>query len=578
MTAPGLRKLEDELRQLKSEERPSIIRAIAEARSHGDLSENAEYHAARERQSFVEGRILELEEIVSSVEVIDPSTLSGDQVKFGAQVRLIDEETDKEATYQIVGAYEADIKSGRISVSSPLAKSLIGKKTGDTVSVPAPGGDRSYEILAISYAAAGTGLCPERSRVWGRRPQRGSGAEPLSLIGIGDVRDAAERIRGKVLRTPTIASAAVSSAAGCEVLLKLDNLQAVGSFKERGAANKLALLSEAERRWGVVAVSAGNHAQGVARHASLLGIRAVIVMPLATPVSKITRTASWGAEIVLHGETLAESTAHAAMLAERDGLVSVHPYDDPAIMAGQGTMALEIVEDCGAIDVLVAPIGGGGLIGGCAAVMASLCPEAEIVGVQVAGHDSLSGWPDAERVPLGGATIAEGIAVASVGRAPLAMIRAHVDAVLTVPERVIEDAIALLAEGAKQVSEGAGAAALAGVLAFGERFRGRRVVVPVCGANIDSRILANVLLRNLLRDGRLLRLRMEIPDRPGVLADIATRIGGSGGNIIEVSHQRLFASPSVQNAELEVMVEARDPAHAAEITTALSSSYVVRRG
>ena len=395
------------------------------------------------------------------------------------------------------------------------------------------------------------------------------------MIGVSEVRDAAERIAGRVLRTPTVASAAVSRACGCDVLLKLDNLQAVGSFKERGAANKLALLSDAERARGVVAMSAGNHAQGVARHASLLGIASVIVMPRGTPVSKITRTAFWGARVVLHGETLVDAMAHATMLAERDGLVFVHPYDDPAIMAGQGTMALEVLEDHGAI---VVPIGGGGLIAGCAAVMSALCPAAEIIGVQVAGYDSLGLYPGVETLPLGGATIAEGIAVASVGRAPLAMIRAHVDAVLTVPERVIEDAIALLAEGAKQVSEGAGAAALAGVLAFGERFRGKRVVVPVCGANIDSRILANVLLRNLLRDGRLLRLRMEIPDRPGVLADIATRIGGSGGNIIEVSHQRLFAAPSVQNAELEVMVEARDPAHATEITTALSSSYVVRRG
>ena len=362
------------------------------------------------------------------------------------------------------------------------------------------------------------------------------------------------------------------------MLLKLDNLQAVGSFKERGAANKLALLTERERARGVVAMSAGNHAQGVARHARLLGMRSVIVMPRGTPVSKITRTAGWGAEVVLHGDTLADAMAFATMLGERDGLVFVHPFDDLAIMAGQGTMALEVVEDCGAVDAIVVPIGGGGLISGCAAGMAELCPAAALIGVQVAGHDSLGVHPGEESVPLGGATIAECIAVGSVGRLPLAMIRAHVDAVLTVPERVIEDAIALLAEGAKQVAEGAGAAALAGVLAFAERFAGRRVVVPVCGANIDSRILANVLLRNLLRDGRLLRLRMEIPDRPGVLADIATKIGGSGGNIIEVSHQRLFAAPSVQNAELEVMVEARDPMHATEITMALSESYVVRRG
>ena len=393
-----------------------------------------------------------------------------------------------------------------------------------------------------------------------------------------DVRDAADRIRHSIIRTPTVGSAAVSAFCGCDVRLKLDNLQAVGSFKERGAANKLALLSRGERERGAVAASAGNHAQGVARHASLLGMRAVIVMPIATPASKVTRTAAWGAEIVMHGETFAEAHLHACTLAERDGLVFVHAFDELAIMAGQGTLALELFEDDGPADVLVVPVGGGGLISGCAVVVDALSPATAIIGVQVAGYDSLKNHPGEETVPLGGATIAEGIAVASVGRAPLAVMRRHVDAVLTVPERVVEDAIALLAEGAKQVAEGAGAAALAGVLAFPERFKGKRVAMPICGGNIDSRILANVLLRNLLRDGRLLRLRMEIPDRPGVLADIATRIGGTGGNIIEVSHQRLFAAPSVQAAELEVMVEARDPAHATEITTALSRSYVVRRG
>lgn len=398
------------------------------------------------------------------------------------------------------------------------------------------------------------------------------------MIGLADVRAAAARIEGRVLRTPTVESRAVSAAAGCDVLLKLDNLQAVGSFKERGAANRLALLDADERRRGVVAMSAGNHAQGVARHAQLLGLSATIVMPVTTPAAKITRTAAWGAEVVLHGETLAEATAHAQALSAREGRVFVHPFDDPAIMAGQGTLALELVEDAGPFDVLVVPIGGGGLIGGCAAVCAELLPDATIVGVQVESHDSLNAFPGGETVPVGGATIAEGIAVTSVGRSCLELIRTHVDRILRVPERVIEDAIALLAEGAKQVAEGAGAAALAGVLAHPALFRGKRVALPVCGANIDSRILANVLLRNLLRDGRLLRLRMEIPDRPGVLADIATKIGDSGGNIIEVSHQRLFAAPSVQAAELEVMVEARDPAHAEAITASLSRSYVVRRG
>ena len=398
------------------------------------------------------------------------------------------------------------------------------------------------------------------------------------MIGLADVRDAAARIEGRVLRTPAIDSRAVSSAAGCDVLLKLDNLQAVGSFKERGAANRLALLNEAERVRGVVAMSAGNHAQGVARHANLLGVSATIVMPVTTPAAKITRTAAWGATVVLHGETLADAMAHAWALSDSEGRVFIHPFDDPAIMAGQGTLALELIEDAGPFDVLVVPIGGGGLIGGCAAVCAALAPDATIIGVQVESYDSLHLFPGAESVPRGGSTIAEGIAVMSVGRQCLELIRRHVDHVIRVPERVVEEAIALLAEGAKQVAEGAGAAALAGVLAHRDMFRGKRVALPVCGANIDSRILANVLLRNLLRDGRILRLLMEIPDRPGVLADISTKIGATGGNIIEVVHQRLFAAPSVQAAELEVMVEARDRAHADAITASLSSSYVVRRG
>ncbi len=399
-----------------------------------------------------------------------------------------------------------------------------------------------------------------------------------TLLTITDVRDAASRIAGRVIHTPTVPSATLSRTCGCDIRLKLDNLQVVGSFKERGAANRLALLTGAERARGVIAMSAGNHAQGVARHASLLGIAATIVMPRTTPVAKITRTAAWGATIVLHGDTLGEASDHATAIADRDGLVFIHPFDDLAIIAGQGTLALELLEDAGPVDILVVPVGGGGLIAGCATVARALCPDATIIGVQVESHASLRDHPGAERDPLGGATIAEGIAVSRVGQLALPMIRAHVDAVLPVPERMVEEAIALLIEGAKQVSEGAGAAALACVLAYPERFAGRRVAIPVCGANIDSRILANVLLRNLLRDGRLLRLRMEIPDRPGVLADIATTIGTSGGNIIEVSHQRLFAAPSVQAAELEVMVEARDPTHATEIETALSRRYVVRRG
>jgi threonine dehydratase len=397
------------------------------------------------------------------------------------------------------------------------------------------------------------------------------------MIALSDVRAAAARIEGRVLRTPMLYSDSVSRATGAHVYLKLENLQATGAFKERGAANRLAMLTDAERSRGVVAMSAGNHAQAVARHAQLLGINAVIVMPKHTPVTKVTRTAGWGARVVLHGETLAESAEHAHHLAEAEGLVFVHPYDDAGVMAGQGTMALEMLEDVPDLDIMLIPVGGGGLIAGCATVAASMRPGMEVIGVEVAAYAALAQRLAGQPVSVGGATIAEGIAVRDIGVAPLAVIRALVHDVIVVPERAVEEAIALLAEGAKLVAEGAGAMGIAALLAFPERFAGKRVGTTICGGNIDARILANVLLRNLLRDGRLLRLILEIPDRPGVLADIAGHIGRAGGNIIEVSHHRMFASPSVQTAELEVMFEARDAVHSTEIVRVLEQSYTVRR-
>lgn len=380
-----------------------------------------------------------------------------------------------------------------------------------------------------------------------------------------------------MLRTPALPAEAVSRAVGASVFLKLEILQATGSFKERGAANKLALLSPAERAAGVIAMSAGNHAQGVARHASLEGIGATIVMPRFTPATKVSRTAAWGARVELHGETLVECAAHAALLAEREGLTMVHPYDDPAVIAGQGTLALELLADAPEIDTLVIPVGGGGMIAGAAVAAAGLRPGIEIIGVEVESYAALAQRLAGAPVSVGGATIAEGIAVRDIGDLPFSIVRERVGDVLVVSEQAIEQAIALLAEGAKVVAEGAGAAGVAALIAFPERFRGRTIGVPVCGGNIDPRIFANVLLRNLLRDGRLLRLSLEIPDRPGVLADIATRIAAHDGNVIEVSHQRLFASPSVQSAHLEVMVEARDPAHAGKITAALAACYVLKR-
>ena len=397
------------------------------------------------------------------------------------------------------------------------------------------------------------------------------------MLTLAEIRAAQERIAGRVLRTPAVKSDTISRATGAEVTLKLENLQATGAFKERGAANRLALLSEEERRAGVVAVSAGNHAQAVARHAQILGVQAVIVMPQFTPLTKVSRTRGWGARVVLHGETLADAAAHAQHLARTEGLVSIHPFDDRHVMAGQGTLALELLEDAPDLDMLVIPIGGGGLIAGCAVAAAGVKPGIEIIGVEVAAYAAVAQRLAGQPVHVGGATIAEGIAVRDIGEQPFGVIRGHVADVVVVPERAVEEAIALLAEGAKVVAEGAGAAGIAALLAFPDRFKGRKIGVPVCGGNIDARIFANVLLRNLLRDGRLLRLVLEIPDRPGVLADIAGRIGNAGGNIIDVSHHRLFASPSVQAAQLEVMFEARDAEHSSEIVRNLEQSYTVRR-
>jgi threonine dehydratase len=397
------------------------------------------------------------------------------------------------------------------------------------------------------------------------------------VLRFADVAAAAERIAGRVLRTPALASDAVSRATGADVVLKLDNLQVTGAFKERGAANRLALLTDRERECGVIAMSAGNHAQAVARHARLANVGATIVMPTFTPITKVTRTAAWGAKVVLHGETLEQAAEHAQKLAAARGLVFVHPYDDYGIMAGQGTLAMELLQDVPDLDALVIPVGGGGLLAGCATAARALKPEIAVYGVEVAAYSAMAQRLAGETVSVGGPTIAEGIAVRDIGEKPFAIVRELGVSVLVVPEHTVEEAIGLLVEGAKVVAEGAGAACVAALLAYTEHFRDRRVGVAITGGNIDARILSNVLLRNLLRDGRLLRLHLQIPDRPGVLADIAGKIGDTGGNIIEVSHQRLFAASSVQAAELEVMVEARDPAHADTILEALEQTYVVRR-
>ncbi len=396
-------------------------------------------------------------------------------------------------------------------------------------------------------------------------------------ITLADVRAAAQRIAGAVLRSPFLRSDGLSRLTGAEIYLKYDHLQATGAFKERGAANRIALLSPAERAAGVVAMSAGNHAQAVARHASLAGIAATIVMPAYTPATKITRTAAWGARVVLHGETLAEAAAHAHELAAREGLVFIHPYNDPAVMAGQGTMALEMFEDVPDLDAIAIATGGGGLLSGCATVARALRPQCAVFGVEVETYAAFAQTLRGDPVSVGGPTVAEGIAVRDIGENPLAVLRALAVEMLVVTEHDVECAIAAMVESAKQVAEGAGAAGLAAVLAHNERFRGKKVGISLCGANIDSRILANTLMRNLLRDGRIMRVVLEMPDRPGMLAEVATRIGARGGNIIEVAHHRLFSSPSVQDAQLEVMIEARDAAHGNAIEASLAEAFTLRR-
>ena len=397
------------------------------------------------------------------------------------------------------------------------------------------------------------------------------------MVTIEDIEAAAARIAGAVQRTPLVYSDALSRATGARVLLKLENLQATGAFKERGAANRIALLTEAERARGVIAMSAGNHAQAVARHAQLAGIAATIVMPRFTPTTKVMRTRAWGARVVLHGETLAEAADHAHELAAAEGLVFVHPYDDPAVIAGQGTMALEILADAPDLDMLVVPTGGGGFLAGCATAAKAKRPGLAVLGVEVEAYSGFAQALAGQPITVGGATIAEGIAVRDIGQRPLAILRELGTEMLVVPESAVEQAIALLIEGGKLVAEGAGAAGLAAVLTYPDRFAGKTVALPICGGNIDTRTLANTLLRNLLRDGRILKILMEIPDRPGVLADISARIGNHGGNIIEVVHQRLFASPTVQAAHLEIMIEARDAEHGNAIVAVLEEVYTVKR-
>jgi threonine dehydratase len=388
-------------------------------------------------------------------------------------------------------------------------------------------------------------------------------------VGIADIEVARSTIAGQVLRTPMLPAPKLSALTGAEVRVKYENLQVTNSFKERGALNKLTALDAAARARGVIAMSAGNHAQAVAYHAMRLAIPATIVMPVTTPFVKVEATEACGAEVVLEGETVAESQVRAEAIARERGLTFVHPYDDPKVIAGQGTIALEMLEEAPDLDLLVFPIGGGGLIAGNAIAARAMKPEIEIIGAEAALYPSFWNALTGEHRPLGGPTLAEGIAVKNVGVLALPIVRELVAEIILVDEGHLERAVNAFLTLQKTMAEGAGAAGLAAMLARPERFRGRKVGLVLCGGNIDPRILASVMVRELERDDRIISFRLTIPDRPGVLGVIATRLGELGANILEVEHRRLFLDVPAKGAKLDVTVEARDAAHGEEIFQAL---------
>lgn len=404
-----------------------------------------------------------------------------------------------------------------------------------------------------------------------------STARPFA-VDIDDIRQAAAAIGEQIVRTPTLRSHTLSLITGADIWLKFENLQFTSSFKDRGALFKLLQLDAAERARGVVAMSAGNHAQGVAFHATRLGIPATIVMPRFTPNVKVHGTEALGARVVLYGDDIAEARVRADELARDEGLVFVPPYDDPAIIAGQGTCGLELFADAPDLDAVVVPVGGGGLIAGMALVAEAVAPEVEMIGVETELYPSMGNALRGGGMLPGGNTIAEGIAVPQAGRLTEPIVRALVREVLVVEEESIEEAMCLLLDIEKTVTEGAGAAGLAAVIEHPDRFRGRRVGIVLSGGNIDPRLLAQVIMRGLVRSGRLSRLSVGINDVPGALAQVATIIGEMGGFIVEVAHQRLFSDLSVKSTALELAIETRDREHTDRLVAALlAKGYTVRR-
>ena len=388
-----------------------------------------------------------------------------------------------------------------------------------------------------------------------------------------DIEKAASRLQGQVLDTPCVESKTLGQIAGCQVFLKFENLQFTASFKERGALNKLAAMVESGVPiQGVIAASAGNHAQGVAHHAQRLGLRAVIVMPVTTPTVKVERTRGFGAEVVLFGETFDEAREHALGLAERDGLSFVHPFDDEAVIAGQGTIGVEMLSAQPGLDTLVIAVGGGGLISGIATAVRHLKPSVQIIGVQTSRFPAMVNAIKGTAHAQGTSTIAEGIAVGQPGKITREIIRERVDDMLLVDEGDIEQAVLMLLEIEKTVVEGAGAAGLAALLKHPARFAGKKVGLVLCGGNIDPLMLSALIERGMVRAGRLARIRVNARDTPGVLARITAVVAEAGANIDEVHHQRAFSSLSAQNVEVELVLQTRNAAHVQDVVQRLGAA------
>jgi len=396
-------------------------------------------------------------------------------------------------------------------------------------------------------------------------------------VQLADITAAAKVIGRSVIATVCNESRTLSEICGCNLWLKFENLQFTATFKERGALNRLSALSAEERRLGVIAMSAGNHAQGVAYHAKRLGIPATIVMPVGTPMVKVENTRRHGAVVVVTGATLEEAGAYAAELGETHGMTMIHPYDDPLIIAGQGTIALEMLKTVPALEMLVVPIGGGGLISGMAIAAKTLKPDIRIVGVEAELYPSMYNAIKQTHLPMRGDTLAEGIAVKSPGKLTTEIIRHVVDEIVLVGEPEIERAVADLINIEKTVVEGAGAAGLAAVRSRPELFAGRNVGMVLSGGNIDTRLIASVLTRELAREGRLKQLSLDIVDRPGQLAAVAALLAEAGANIIEVSHQRTFSDLPAKATLLQLVIETRDRAHLEEVLARLSAAGLAAR-